>query len=130
MLLRVLVADTEALINEGLTALLSDFEGLSVFGCTQQPAKILTLIDNVHPDIVLLELPLNTATGLVTLKMIKQLPNAPKVIVLVRFDLPALRKAALTAGADHCLNLSTDCAVLAELLRTAQAPAPFPPNEC
>ena len=117
VLLRVLVADSGCSINDSLTALLSDFEGLSVFGCTQDPAKVLTLITSVHPDVVLLDLPADNTTGLKTLKQIKWLPHAPVVIVLAPSDLAPLRQAAVAAGADHYLIKATECGHLQEVLQ-------------
>jgi len=120
VLLRILVADSGCSINDSLTALLSDFDGLSVFGCTQEPAKVLALIATVHPDVVLLDLPAGNATGLVALKKIKRLPDAPVVIVLAQCDLAPLRLAAVAAGADHYLIKATECGCLQEMLRDLQ----------
>ncbi len=116
VLLRVLVADSGCSTNDSLTALLSDFEGISVFGCTQEPAKVLTLVRTVHPEVVILDLPADNATGLKVLKQVKRLRHAPVVIVLAHFELSALRDAALAAGADHYLNKATECGRLHDLL--------------
>lgn len=116
VLLRVLVADSGCSTNDSLTALLSDFEGISVFGCTQEPAKVLALVRTVHPEVVILDLPADNATGLKVLKQVKRLRPTPVVIVLAHFNLFALREAALTAGADHYLNKATECDRLLELL--------------
>ena len=116
VLLRVLVTDSGTSINDSLTALLSDFEGLSVFGCTQEPAKVLTLVETVHPEVVILDLPAGNTTGLKILKQIKRLPHAPVVIVLSHHDLPPLRAAAIAAGADYFLIKATECGRLQEVL--------------
>lgn len=41
VLLRGLVADPVGAMNEGLSALLSDLESVSIFGCAQSQAKNL-----------------------------------------------------------------------------------------
>ena len=117
VLLRVLVADSGCSTNDSLTALLSDFEGLSVFGCTQEPEKVIALISSVHPEVVILDLPAENSTGLKVLKRIKRLRRAPVVIVLAHYDLAALRESALATGADYYLNKATECDRLQELLR-------------
>jgi len=124
VLLRVLVADSGSSINDSLTALLSDFDGLSVFGCTQEPAKVLALVAAVHPDVVLLDLPADNSTGVITLRQIKRLPQAPAVIALAHNDLPEVRVAALTADADYVLNKATECGRLHGLLRELRQKTP------
>ena len=116
IVLRVLVADHGISVNDSLTALLSEFEGLSVLGCAQEPAKVLALVQAVHPDVVVLDLQAEQATGLTTLKRIKRLAQPPAVIVLSDYDLPPLRRAALDAGADHFLVKATECGRLQEVL--------------
>lgn len=117
VLLRVLVADQGSSTNDGLTALLSEFEGLSVYGCVQKPAKMLALINTLNPDVVILDLPVENSSGLQTLRQIKSLPEAPMVIVLGHYDLPVLREATLAIGADHYFNKATECDDLVDLLR-------------
>jgi DNA-binding NarL/FixJ family response regulator len=117
VLLRVLVADSGVSINDSLTALLSSFEGLSVFGCVQAPDKVLALVKAVHPEVVILDLLTEGSASLLTLRRIKGLPTPPVVIVLAHFDLPPLRDAAIAAGADHFLLKATECGRLQELLR-------------
>jgi DNA-binding NarL/FixJ family response regulator len=127
VLLRVLVADSGCSTNDSLTALLSDFEGLSVFGCTQEPAKVLTLVRTVHPEVVILDLPADNTTGLKVLKQVKRLRHAPVVIALAHFELSALREATLAAGADHYLNKATECDRLQGLLhKLVQKSSPGP----
>ena len=120
ILLRVLVADGGSSVNDGLTALLSELEGISVFGCAQKPAKVLALVRTVHPDVVILDLKIAGPIGLKTLKQIKRLPHPPVVIVLSDYDMPPVHRSAIAAGADHSL-IKTECArlqeVLGELLR-------------
>ena len=117
VLLRVLVADSGISVNDGLTALLSEFEGLSVLGCAQEPAKVLALVKTAQPDVVILDLQMDKPTGLTMLKQIKRLPRAPVVIVLSHQDLPPLRQAAIAAGADYYLIKATECERLQEVLQ-------------
>jgi DNA-binding NarL/FixJ family response regulator len=117
VLLRVVVADQGISVNDSLTALLSEFEGLSVLGCVQEPAKILALARSVRPDVVILDLETGHPTDWDTLRQVKRLPGAPVVIVLTHYDLPPVRRAARAAGADHCLVKATECGRLQEILQ-------------
>jgi DNA-binding NarL/FixJ family response regulator len=115
-LLRVVVADSGISVNDSLTALLSEFDGVSVLGCVQEPAKVLALVQTAQPDVVILDLHTEPGTTLKTLKQIKH-PRAPVVIVLSDYDLPPLRQAALAAGADHFLIKSTKSGRLQKVLQ-------------
>jgi two-component system, CitB family, response regulator len=119
ILLRVLVADTGISVNEHLLALLSEIDGLSVFGCAQVPSKILALVGSVHPEVAILDLHTAGPFGLQTLAEIKRLPGAPVVIVVSDYDEPELRDAALGSGADHFF-VKTDCGRLQDLLHHMQ----------
>jgi DNA-binding NarL/FixJ family response regulator len=116
VLLRVLIADTGSSTNDGLTALLSDFPGLSVFGCTQEPGKVLALVTALRPEVVILDLAADFTPGLKTLKQIKRLPHAPIVIALLPLDLEPLRTEAAAAGADYHLVKATECDRLLDLV--------------
>lgn len=117
ILLRVLVADSGSSVNDSLTAFLSDFDGLSVFGCSQEATKVLALVETVKPDVVILDLQMAGPIGLRVLKQIKRLPSAPIVIVLSGYNDPRLCLAAVAARADHWL-VKTDCEQLQSVLGT------------
>lgn len=116
-LLRVVVADNGISVNDSLTALLSEFDGVSVLGCVQAPAKLFALVQMAQPDVVILDLQTEGGAALKTLKQIKR-PRTPVVIVLSNYDLPRLRQAALDAGADHFLIKATETGRLQKLLQT------------
>ena len=117
VLLRILVADSGRSVNERLTALLSELDGLSVFGCAQEPSRVLALIQTVHPDVVILDLQIAGPVGMKTLAQVKGLPDAPIVIVLSDRDEAPLRQAAIKAGAEHFL-VKTDIERLQEVLKS------------
>jgi DNA-binding NarL/FixJ family response regulator len=91
-------------VNEGLTAMLSDLNGITIFGCAQEPAKVLALVETVHPNVVILDLHIPWTVGLKTLKQLKHLQPAPVVIMLSQCELPPLREACLSVGADCFLE--------------------------
>lgn len=115
-LLRILVADTRVGVNESLVGLLSEFEDVTVFGCSQGPDKVLALIEAVHPDVVILDLESEGSTDLKTVKQIKNFPQAPVIIVLSHYYLDPIPQSARAAGADHFIVKTTECGRLQDLL--------------
>jgi two-component system, chemotaxis family, protein-glutamate methylesterase/glutaminase len=115
VLLRILVADNGSSVNDGLTALLSELDGISVFGCAQDPDKLLALARSLRPDVVILDVQRTEPVSLAILHRLKALPRAPIVIVLCENGLLPLQEAVLAGGADHVL-IKTDCEELMRLL--------------
>jgi DNA-binding NarL/FixJ family response regulator len=115
ILLRILVADSGSSVNDGLTALLSEIDGISVFGCAQGQGKVLALARSLRPDVVILDVQRTEPVSLAIIHRLKALPRSPIVIGLCESDLPALREAVLAGGADHVLA-RTDCEELLRLL--------------
>jgi len=118
VVLRVLVADGAALANEGLIAMLADLDGISVFGCAQEPAKVLALIQSVRPDVVVLDLQLPGEKGVQLIRHIKVEWPGLIVMVLSHYGLTPIREGCLKAGADYFFEKSTELASLVETLET------------
>jgi len=114
--LRILIADEVGPVNDGLAALLSDLEGVRLFGCAQAPAGLLRLVKTTRPDVVILDLQVPGPVGLKTLQQLKQLEPAPLVIVLSHHELPPLREACRRAGADSFLHKTGALDQLREVL--------------
>jgi DNA-binding NarL/FixJ family response regulator len=115
VLLRVLVADSGCSVNDGLTALLSEIDGISVFGCAQQQGQVLTLARSLCPDVIILDVQLQEPCRLTVIRRLKALPYVPIVIGLYDSDLGLFKEAAFADGADHVFA-RTDCEGLLRLL--------------
>jgi two-component system, NarL family, response regulator DevR len=120
LFLRVLVADHLVSINESLTALLCELDGVCAFGCTQNPDKVLALVQAERPDVVILDLQVMEPMDLNLLRNIKSIHDPPCVIVLSQYDIPPLQEASMSAGADYYLNKTSDCAHIPELVQKLQ----------
>ena len=96
--MRVLIADEQQKIRFALRLLLEREPELSVVGEAEDVEGLMTQIETLHPDMVLLdwELP-NTNGENVLYSMRKVYPN---VEVIVLSGKPEAQKAALAAGAN------------------------------
>jgi DNA-binding NarL/FixJ family response regulator len=115
VLLRVLVADSGSSVNDGLTALLSEMDGISVFGCAQEADKLLALARGLCPDVVILDVQRREPVSFAVLQRLKALPRAPIIIALCEDDIRPLREVASAKGADYVLD-RTDSEGLLSLL--------------
>ena len=100
MTIRVLVADDQALIRAGLTALLAAAPGIDVVGAAEDGAQAVTMAAERAPDVVLLDIRMPVLDGLAALRRILDLGgDPPRVVVLTTFDLDEYVYTALSEGA-------------------------------
>jgi serine/threonine-protein kinase len=80
---RVVIAEDEALLREGLARLLAD-AGVEVVGQCDTPERLLALVERHHPDVAIVDIkmpPTHTEEGLVAAQTIRR--EHPSVAVLV-----------------------------------------------
>ena len=96
---RVVIADDQALFREGLRTLLSTRPEVEVVGEAANGEQVLSLVERVHPDVVLMDLRMPVMDGIVaTTRLRDRWPSIP-VLVLTTFDDDASLFGALRAGA-------------------------------
>jgi DNA-binding NarL/FixJ family response regulator len=81
---RVIIADDDVLLREGLASLL-DRSGMQVLGQAGDAQQLLDLVDQHHPDLVLVDIrmpPTNTTEGLAAARTIRQTHPQVGIVVL------------------------------------------------
>jgi len=103
--IRVLVADDQALVRAGFSALLQDAEDLDVVAEAADGDEAVKLAKQLAPDIVLMDVRMPHLDGLEATAQITADPalSATKVIVLTTFELDDYVFGALRAGASGFL---------------------------
>jgi DNA-binding NarL/FixJ family response regulator len=96
--LRVLVADDQALVREGLTALLELTDGIEVLGAAADGEQALALVADHRPDVVLMDVRMPVLDGLEATRRIRA-GDGPPVLVLTTFDDDDVLWGAVEAGA-------------------------------
>lgn len=80
--IRVLVADDHPIVREGIRKLLELEDDLRVVAEAGDGREVLELTNQVHPDIILLDLKMPGMDGLAVLQTLQQLKDKSKTIVL------------------------------------------------
>src|SRR2546422_2777599 len=97
-MIRVLIADDQALFREGLRKVL-EANGFEVVGEAADGEEAVRLASESAPDVVLMDLRMPVLDGVGATRRIAQLPRAPRVLALTTFDDDASVFDALRAGA-------------------------------
>jgi DNA-binding NarL/FixJ family response regulator len=118
-LIRVLIADDQALVRGGLGMILSAQPDIDVVGMAENGAQAVRLVAELAPDVVLMDVRMPVMDGLeATRRMLSPPSTRTKVVMLTTFDLDEYVYAALVAGASGFLLKETRPEVLADAVRT------------
>ena len=121
-MIRVLLADDQALVRAGFAALLGDEPDIEVCGEAANGDEAVTLARRFQPDLVLMDIRMPGTDGLAATKAIAGDDRlaAVKVVILTTFELDEYIFEAIRAGASGFLVKDTDPA---ELLRAVRVVA-------
>ncbi len=118
---RVLVADDQTVVREGLVMLLSLSQGIDVVGAAADGEEAVQLARRERPDIVLMDLRMPRCDGVAATRRIHEdLPNT-QVIVLTTYADDDSVFAALEAGARGYLTKDAPAAEIQRAIRTVHA---------
>jgi DNA-binding NarL/FixJ family response regulator len=119
-MIRVLVADDQGLVREGLMTLLDAAPGIEPVGAASDGAQAVALCAELLPDVVLMDLRMPNMDGVEATRQIRETHPDIEIVVLTTHADEASILDALGAGARGYL---TKDAGIAEIARAVQAAA-------
>jgi DNA-binding NarL/FixJ family response regulator len=121
--IRVLVADDQALVRSGFRALLDAKDGIEVVGEAADGRQALALAVRLLPDVVLMDIRMPDLDGLEATRQIAADPRLARVriIILTTFELDEYLFEALRLGASGFLVKDTEPADLVAAVRAVAA---------
>jgi DNA-binding NarL/FixJ family response regulator len=119
--IRVLVVDDHPVVRQGLRTVLDLQDDLTVVGEAADGAAAVAAVDELRPDVVLLDLKMPGADGIVALHGLRASGNAAKVLVVTSFTEPAAVLPAVRAGAAGYVYKDVDPPALAAAIRSVHA---------
>jgi len=117
--LRVVVADDQATVRDGLVVLLGLADGIKVVGSAANGQEALDVVGQAHPDAILLDLRMPVLDGIETTRQLSRHYPEVAVVVLTTYADDASIIDALEAGARSYLTKNADKADIAQTLRSA-----------
>jgi DNA-binding NarL/FixJ family response regulator len=102
-MIRLIVADDQELVREGIAAILEAEADIDVVGSAADGAEALGLVHAVQPDVALMDIRMPAVDGVEATRRIVQGGSATKVLILTTFATDANVVSALRAGASGFL---------------------------
>ncbi|HTW09973.1 MAG TPA: response regulator transcription factor [Acidimicrobiales bacterium] len=119
--LRVVVADDQASVREGLVLLLGFLPGIEVVASAADGREALERVAEHQPDAILLDLHMPVLDGIEATRLLTERHPGVAIVVLTTYADDSSVLAALGAGARSYLTKDADRADIANALRSAAA---------
>jgi DNA-binding NarL/FixJ family response regulator len=120
-MIRVMLADDQALVRDGFRALIDRDPEMEVVAEAADGVEAVSLARSEHPDVVLMDIRMPRIDGLTATKQVLALPEPPRVLVLTTFDRNDWVYEALKAGASGFLLKDVRGSQLTDAIRTVAA---------
>lgn len=98
--LRVFLVDDSEPFVRSATEFLTTEPDIAVVGATGSAEDALARVDQLHPDVVLMDVALPGMNGFEATRLLKARQDGPRVVVLTQSDSTEYRRAAQDLGAD------------------------------
>jgi DNA-binding NarL/FixJ family response regulator len=96
---RIVLADDHDLVRSGIKALLSMVEGIEVIAEARDGQELITLVDNLMPDVVMTDISMPGMDGITAIAQIHAKHPQVRLLVLSMYDTVDFVKRAVANGA-------------------------------
>jgi DNA-binding NarL/FixJ family response regulator len=119
--LRVVVADDQTAVREGLVTILGLMSGIEVVGAARNGAEAVQLVEQLAPDVVLMDLRMPEVDGIEATRRVRDRSPGTQVVVLTTYADDESVLEALGAGAISYLTKDAGRADIRRALEAAAA---------
>jgi DNA-binding NarL/FixJ family response regulator len=114
---RVLIADDQALVRGGFRMILEAKDDMEVVGEAGDGAEAVALVDELRPDVVLMDVRMPGVDGIEATRRIAASGSSARIVILTTYDVDEYVFAALRAGASGFLLKDVRPPELTEAIR-------------
>jgi two-component system nitrate/nitrite response regulator NarL len=101
--IRVVLADDHVFVRDGIKSLLENEANITVVGEATDGTEALTIIDTLHPDLVILDIRMPNLTGIEVVEQLRSKNNLVKIVMLSMHESEEYVLKSIKAGADGYL---------------------------
>lgn len=120
MSIRVLLADDHAIFRRGVRSLLAEYPDIEIVGEAENSPSTLRLVVESHPDVVLLDVQMEGASGIEVARTLRRNHPDIGIIILTTFDNDEYLFGAIQAGAQAYVLKDIALQSLPETIRAVQ----------
>jgi two-component system, NarL family, response regulator LiaR len=127
--IRVLIVEDQAIVREGLAAILSYQTDIEVVGQAKDGIEAVEMVSEAQPDVILLDLVMPRQDGLTTIPILKQKLPGVHILVLTSFaDNDRVYQAIKFGAQGYMLKDATHTQLLQGIRDVAQGQATLYPS--
>ena len=119
--IRVLLADDQSILADGIRRVLSSCPELEVVGIASDGFEALDLLEKCSPDVILMDIRMPNMNGVIATQEVKKLYPDVKVLMLTTFDDSDYILSALNNGACGYLLKDISAPALIDAIKNANA---------
>ena len=119
--IRVLIADDQRVVRDGLAMLVSLIDGVEVVGAASDGAEAVRLAEAHHPDVIMMDLRMPGTDGITATADLRQRLPAARVLVLTTYADQETILPALQAGARGYLTKDASAEQIEAAIRAVHA---------
>src|SRR4030042_5409703 len=106
--MKVFIADDSLEVRKRIISILSDLQKIDIIGEAENVQEAINTIQELKPDVVILDIRMPGGSGIDVLKKIKKINHVPVIIMLTNYPHSQYRKKCMEAGADFFFDKSRD----------------------
>jgi len=115
--IRVLVVDDQPYARRGVSLFLETHDDIQVVGEAENGQKAIALVEQLQPDVVLMDLIMHVMDGVTATRIIHEnYPGIPVIVLTSLVDEIVLQNS-LNAGAQQCISKDVTGEELAQIIR-------------
>lgn len=114
--MKVVIVDDSVLVQERLTIMFAGLNGVEVVGTAQDAPEGTSVIRELNPDVVILDIKMPVGSGIDVLRDIKESNPLIKVVILTNYPYEQYRRKCMDLGAEYFFDKSSEFERIPEIL--------------
>ena len=119
--IRVLLADDQSILADGIRSVLSSCPEIEVVGIAADGFEALAMLEKQKPDVILMDIRMPNMNGVIATQEVKRRHPDVKVLILTTFDDSDYILNAINNGASGYLLKDTSSSALIDAIKNAYA---------